>query len=115
MPCLHVRINAPLSAEEKDAVSAALSKIVSQQLGKPESYVMVLVEDNVHMRFAGTTDKCVFMDLRSIGCISRGQNKKTSAALTKFWTDKGFSSDRTYISFMDMPGANWGYDGDTFG
>lgn len=116
MPCLQVRVNIKLTEQQKKEATLALSKIVASGTGKPEGYVMVIVQDDVAMSFGGTNDPCVFMDLRSIGCIDRKSNKKYSAALSKYWSDTHkIPADRCYISFQNAPGENWGYDGDTFG
>jgi phenylpyruvate tautomerase PptA (4-oxalocrotonate tautomerase family) len=116
MPCLQARTNLTLTADQKNAAVLALSKIVSQQTGKPEGYVLVLLEDGVTVSFGGSTEPSVFLDLRSIGCISGPQNKKSSAALTKYFVDTfKVPSDRIYISFQNFSGENWGYNGGTFG
>ena len=116
MPCLQVRVNITLTPEQKVATVKALSKMVAQLTGKPEAYVMVIVQDEVSMSFGGSTDPCAFMDLRSIGCIDRKSNKKYSASLCKYFVDTyNIPSGRIYISFQNAPGENWGFDGDTFG
>ncbi|KAH0803581.1 macrophage migration inhibitory factor family protein [Histomonas meleagridis] len=116
MPCLQVFVNFAMTQEQKAAASEALSKMVAKLTGKPEFYVMVLVNDNVEIRFGGDREaKACFMDLRSIGCISKSQNKKYSAEFTKYMGETfGVAHNRIYISFADAPGQNWGYDGDTF-
>jgi phenylpyruvate tautomerase PptA (4-oxalocrotonate tautomerase family) len=116
MPCLQVSTNVALTPAQRQEAATALSSIVGSATGKPEGYVQVVVEDSVAIYFGGSADPAVFLDLRSIGSISRSQNKGTSAAITKFWSDKyGVSASRIYTSFQDSKGENWGYDGDTFG
>ena len=115
MPCLQVRTNVKLTDEQKQKICLDLSKIVARLTGKPEHYVMVMVQE-CPMSFGGSTDPCVFMDLRSIGCISRAKNKEHSAALTKYFTDEyKVPGERVYISFSNVKGEDWGYGGDTFG
>ena len=116
MPCLQVFVNFALSAEQKSAASEALSKIAAKLTGKPEFYVMVLVNDNVEIRFGGNREaKACLMDFRSIGAINKSLNKKYSAEFTKYVVDNfGVEQDRVYISFADMNGENWGYNGNTF-
>lgn len=114
MPCLQVRTNVKLTEEQKQKACLDLSKIVAQLTGKPEAYVMVMVQECA-MSFAGSADPCCFMDLRSIGCISKAQNKKHSATLTKYVADNfKVAENRVYISFANVKGEDWGYGGDTF-
>lgn len=114
MPCLQVRTNVRFTPEQEQQICAALSKMVSELTGKPEQYVMVVVQ-YAAMSFAGSSDPCAFMDLRSIGCISRAENKKYSAALCKYFADYKIAADRIYISFACAKGEDWGYGGNTFG
>jgi len=114
MPCLQITTSFPV--DNAAAVVAALSKIVATQTSKPEGYVQVILIANATISFGGEPGNSVFMDLRSIGSISRAQNKKTSAALTEYFV-KNFKvpAGRVYISFANAAGENWGYDGSTFG
>ena len=114
MPTLQVRTNVKLTEEQKQQIALDLSKAVASLTGKPEAYVMVVVQEAT-MCFAGSPDPCVFMDLRSIGCISKSQNKKHSATLSKYWADNyKVPTSRIYLSFINVKGEDWGYDADTF-
>jgi phenylpyruvate tautomerase len=115
MPCLQVVTNLTLTAAQKQETVAALSKLVAQATGKPESYVQVVLRDGAAVLFGGAPGNSVFLDLQSIGSISRAQNKKTSASLTKYFEQFGVSGDRIYISFQNAAGENWGFSGGTFG
>jgi phenylpyruvate tautomerase PptA (4-oxalocrotonate tautomerase family) len=116
MPCLQISTNLTLSPDQKTAAVTALSKLVASLTGKPEGYVQVILQDGLTILFGGAPGNSVFLDFRSIGAISRAQNKTTSAALTKYFTDNlGVPSDRIYISFTNAAGENWGYSGGTFG
>ena len=115
MPCLVVRTNATLTAEQKSKATDELSKIISQTTGKPIHYIMVLIEDNVSMRFGGSEEKCVYMEFRSIGCIDRNTNKKHSKAFSEYFAGLGFDTARIYINFENKAGSDWGYDASTFG
>ena len=116
MPCLVVKTNATLTAEQKRKATDDLSKIISETTGKPVHYIMVLIEDNVTMRFGGSEDKCIYMEFRSIGCIDRASNKKHSKAFSEYFAKNfGFDTSRIYINFENKNGSDWGYDAGTFG
>ena len=70
MPTLQISTNQKLSADAESAALAALSAQVADILGKPESYVCVLIEHKA-MSFGGdATAPCVFARLVSllVGC-----------------------------------------------
>jgi phenylpyruvate tautomerase PptA (4-oxalocrotonate tautomerase family) len=116
MPNLQVRTNLTLTAEQKQQALVALSKLVVKVTGKPESYVQIVLQDGLALSFGGTPDPTVFLDFRSIGCISGPQNKRTSAELTGYFTSTfGVPGNRVYISFANAAGENWGFNGGTFG
>lgn len=114
MPCLQVRTNIKLSQEQKAVLLSKLSKAVNKVTGKPEAYIMVILQDEVPMLFGGQDTPCVFMDFRSIGCISRSNNKKSSKEFTSVFAEYNIPPERVYISFANMNAEDWGYNGDTF-
>jgi phenylpyruvate tautomerase PptA (4-oxalocrotonate tautomerase family) len=116
MPNLQVRTNLTLTDQQKQQALTALSKLVVKVTGKPENYVQIVLQDGLALSFAGSSDPTVFLDFRSIGCISRAQNKTTSAELTGYFVNTfSVPSDRIYISFQNAAGENWGFNGGTFG
>lgn len=58
----------------------ALSAAVSHSVGKPEQWVMVSVNTDVPMIYAGTEEPCAFAELLSIGAVGGAKNKTVSAA-----------------------------------
>lgn len=117
MPCLQVKVNFALDAAAKANAAAQFSKLVARLTGKPEAYVMVVVEDGAAISMGGdAAGNACFMDLRSIGAISRSANKTYSAALCKLASEVlSVESERVYINFQSYAGENWGFDGTTFG
>jgi phenylpyruvate tautomerase PptA (4-oxalocrotonate tautomerase family) len=65
---------------------------------------------------AGKTGPAAFLDIRSIGSINSRVNRKISQDVTLLLQSAlGIPSDRVYLSFNDVDGANWGWNGSTFG
>ena len=60
MPSLLIQTNAPLGAAAKTAVMQQASRVVSEQTGKPESFVLVSLRE-CDMLFGGTADPCAYM------------------------------------------------------
>ena len=54
MPLLKIQTNQTLGADQQQALIRAASQQVATLLGKPERYVMVSLEHNDGMLFAGT-------------------------------------------------------------
>ena len=117
MPCIQVKVNFALTAQQKTDVVSQLSKLVAKLTCKPEFYVMVVLDDNSTISFGGDcTSKACFADLRSIGAINRSANKTYSSNICKLLNEKlGIETSRIYLNFQSYAGENWGHDGTTFG
>ena len=114
MPLLKIQTNTKLSNDQRDTVLKKASHAVAQQLGKPESYMMVTLETEQPILFAGTSEPAVFMDLKAIG-LPAGKTTQLSALLCDLAkTDLGVPADRVYLNFTDVPPNLWGWNSETF-
>lgn len=114
MPYLKVQSNQQLDAGENRSFIQKASGLVAEKLGKPERYVMVVIDPPAPMLFAGTDDPAVFMELKSIG-LSEAQTPDLSSALCELAQETlGVAQDRVYIEFADAPRKMWGWNGATF-
>lgn len=112
MPYLMIRTNCRL--DDKSAVLTKASQRVASALGKPERYVMVSIEDNVDMCFAGDTTPCAYLELKSIG-LPGDRTAALSATLCELMASElTIASDRVYIEFADAERHMWGFNGKTF-
>ncbi len=112
MPYLKLTTNAPVTNAPK--MLGELSKLMAQETGKPERYVMVELQENKAMSFAGTTEPLAYLECKSIG-LSASQAKSISAAASKALAGSlQLSGDRIYIEFSNCPGDFWGWNGSTF-
>ncbi len=111
MPFCGLQTNVKIN--DKESLAKEFSSMIARELSKPESYVMVSVEEK-KMTFAGNSEPCAFVDLRSIG-LSESQTPALSKAVCDFLKEKlDVPSDRVYINFMDAKGSMWGWNGSTF-
>mmetsp|Transcript_47046 Transcript_47046/g.75599 ORF Transcript_47046/g.75599 Transcript_47046/m.75599 type:complete len:101 (-) Transcript_47046:237-539(-) len=92
----------------------AASKLVANSLGKPESYVAVVVQDNLDIIWGGETGPAAMCQVVSLGSINLENNKKVSAGLCKMLKEFGIEGTKVYIEFRDVARENMGYDGKTF-
>lgn len=115
MPLVKIATSANPSVERKRALLIALSRLLAQELEKPEAYVMTAIETDALMTFAGTDEPAAYVELKSIGRFTPEQTKKLSAAVCAELTKAlDVPANRTYIEFADGVGYLWGYDGETF-
>ena len=72
MPFIRLETTERLPADQKASLCAALSRLCSDTIGKPEGYVMAAVHDQVAMIHAGAPGPAAFVEVRSIG-VFRGR------------------------------------------
>ena len=112
MPLINVRTSLPEVADAAGLLQE-LSAALAQQTGKPESYVMTLLETAVPMTFAGSTDPSVYVEIKSIGALKPPAMTAAFCALISERT--GIPANRIYIGFDDVKASAWGWNGNTFG
>jgi phenylpyruvate tautomerase len=114
MPFLNIVTNAEIPEDERRKVLAAASSMISEMLGKPESYVMVRLADKAAISFGGNDESACLLQLKSLG-LPEERTKEFSSRLCDFAdAHLGVEPDRTYIEFANPPRHMWGYDRHTF-
>lgn len=111
MPYLNIVTNQTIKDEE--ALLKAASETVAQVSGKPESYVMIAIEQKASMSFGGSTEPTAILDYRSLGLPS-DRKAFSDAICTMIEQQIGVSGSRIYISMTDSERQNWGWDHSTF-
>ena len=115
MPLLKLETTVVLSEDKRKALLASLSKAVAGTIGKPEQFVMVTV-GQAAILMSGKAGDGAFVDIRSIGGLSGDVNRQLSQKIGSLLKESlGVPPDRIYLNFTDVPAANWGWNGDTFG
>ncbi len=67
MPLLRIQTNQPVEQAKRQELLSIASRLVAEQLGKPEQYVMVSLEPDHSMLFAGLDSPLAYLELKSIG------------------------------------------------
>lgn len=112
MPFLQINTN--ISIDDSYTLAAEASKLVASLLGKPESYVMVSVNPNQTLTFAGTSESAAHLTLKSLG-LAESDTGQYSEQLCHFMEQKlGINPARIYIEFDSPPRHMWGWDNKTF-
>lgn len=115
MPLLKLETTVVLADDKKKTLLAALSKMVAGMIGKPEQYVMVIIQPAA-MLMSGQSGDAAFVDVRSIGGLGGDVNQQLSQKVGALLKESlGVPPDRVYLTFTDVPAANWGWNGATFG
>ena len=114
MPYLRIQTNCPVDDKTSDSIIQKASRLVSEQLGKPEQYVMVELNGGVAMSFASTLDPCAYLELKSIN-LPEDNTTQLSAALCEFIASEiQVTADRIYIEFANAERHLWGWNNKTF-
>ena len=111
MPLINVRTNIS-DVQTPDALLKKLSAALASATGKPESYVMTLLDSGVPMTFAGNNEPCAYVEIKSIGALAPLEMSDQFCELIK--TSLGISKDRIYIGFDGVNASPWGWNGRTF-
>jgi phenylpyruvate tautomerase PptA (4-oxalocrotonate tautomerase family) len=114
MPLIKLDVS-NVSDEQCKDILPALSRLLAEITGKPEKYVMATVGKMAPL-MAGKPGPAAFADIRGIGGFTPAVNKKLSQALCALLKENlQIPPDRVYMTFTDIPAANWGFNGGTFG
>ena len=114
MPYLKIQTNLPLSRKAERAILKTASQEVAELLEKPESFVMVALETDTPMLFAGSDDPVAFLELKSIGLPAKRTKDLSEALCQLIEGHLGVPRDRVYVKFIDVKRGMWGWKGDTF-
>ena len=112
MPFIQINTSSK-SVIEDNLLQKEISKIVADLTGKPESYVMTMIQSNSKMTFAGSDEPCCFIKLKSIGSLNPSLMSKSLCELIASKTN--IKTNRIYIEFIDVKASNWGFNSSTFG
>ena len=112
MPVLQINTNT--SIDDATAFAKQASSLVAVILGKPESYVMVSVNGDADLVFAGTNEPCAHLMLKSLG-LPESETPAYSEKLCGFIEQQlGVPPARTYIEFVSPERHMFGWDNRTF-
>jgi phenylpyruvate tautomerase len=114
MPYLKIQTNLPLTKKAKQSILRAASILVSEELGKPEEFVMIALEPDTDMIFSGSDDPVAFLELKSVGLEGRQTKRLSNQLCNLIHQHLGIAPARTYVKFIDVRHGMWGWKGDTF-
>tara|TARA_B100000700_G_scaffold330518_1_gene457182 strand:- start:268 stop:606 length:339 start_codon:yes stop_codon:yes gene_type:complete len=112
MPFIQINTSSKTIFED-DSLQKEISQKVAELTGKPEKYVMTMIQTNNEMTFGGINEPCCFIKLKSIGSLNPPLMSKSLCDLITSKTN--IKSAKIYIEFIDISPSNWGFNNSTFG
>ncbi len=114
MPLLRITTSVELDEKTRSSAAHDFSKTVSQMLGKPENYVMVIINAGTSMLFAGNDAPAAYLELKSLG-LPEDKSAGFSASLCAKTAELlGVDTGRIYIEFTSPARHLWGWNNSTF-
>lgn len=114
MPYLKIQTNLQVDTETTQAFLQKASVTIAKLLNKPEKYVMLILQTEQPMLFAGTTGPVAYLELKSIG-LPKDRTRVFSQTLCELVSEQlGITAERIYIEFADAQRALWGWNKGTF-
>ena len=111
MPLLNISTNKKIKNEQM--FLAKSSDFISSLLKKPENFVMVKLMHSLPMYFAGTSELCIFIEIKSIGALFP---LKMSKPICEFFSNElEIPAERIYVFFQDVESYMWAWNNKTFG
>lgn len=112
MPVFKLQSNKRID-NQKDWMKDATA-FLSETLSKPEKFIMVHVEENHDMMFAGSAEPLAYIELKSIS-LPEDKTREFSAAVCDFVEKTtGIPRSRIYIEFANAQPHMFGWNGATF-
>ena len=113
MPFIQINTSSKSVVGNDDLLQKDISKLIADLTGKPENYVMTMIQRDAKMTFAGSDEPCCFIKVKSIGSLSPSLMSKSLCELVASKTN--IKTNRIYIEFIDVKASNWGFNSSTFG
>lgn len=112
MPLLEISTNTRV--DNSMGIAEQASALTAKILGKPESYVMVKIQTEQTLIFAGSNEPAAHVKLKSLG-LPEDKTTHFSTSICAFIGEElGINSARVYIEFANPERHMWGWDNQTF-
>ena len=111
MPLVNLQTSVEVKPEDMQKLLAALTKIITEDIGTLEEYVMVnLTSGNIMM--GGEVQDAALVEVKCVDGINRDVNNKLSEHISSLLHERlGIPSSSVYLLFTDVPAINWGWEG----
>ena len=108
----YINILTSEKVDNKKRLLEEITTLISSLTNKSRKFVMAKIDDDSEMYFEDESP-CCFLEIKSIGSLKPSIMVKP---ISDFIYEKiGIPPDKIYISFEDVPGSMWAWNGATFG
>ena len=114
MPYFSIETNCSISDPDEKKLSKEASVFVAQLLGKPEPYVMVTVNSNATMSFAGSDQPTAYIEVKSIGLPLDKCNDMAGEICAFIHERLEIPANRVFIDYRDLKREMFALNGKTF-
>ncbi|MBR1930701.1 MAG: hypothetical protein IJ833_04380 [Lachnospiraceae bacterium] len=113
MPFIDSKITVTLSESQKESLKTRLGQAVSI-IGKPESYLMVGINDNYTLYFAGEkVEKGAYVEVSLFGNSTASAYEQMTARICEILEEElGIPGNKVYVTYHGV--NNWGFNGRNF-
>ena len=113
MPLIHTVTNQPVSKEQAAHLKEACARAITLIPGKSERWLMISIEDEKTLYFAGSDAPCALAEVQIYGTAADEVLDRLTAALTEILAKElSVSPDRIYVKYEFV--SHWGWNGANF-
>lgn len=113
MPFIDCKLSLRLTDEKKEILKTELGKSIAL-LHKPESYLMVGIEDNYDLYFAGKKlENGAYIGVKLFGKPAKSDCERMTEAVCDILKEElNIKGSSVYITYQGI--SDWGFDGGNF-
>ena len=113
MPFIDAKLTIKLDDAKKEDLKSSFGQLISV-IGKPESYLMVGIQDGYDLWMGGRKlEKGAYVAVSLLGNAPSSQYDKMTGEICSLLESKyGISGDSVYVTYH--PVSDWGYNGGNF-
>lgn len=110
MPFIDSKITLPVTPEQKENIKSRLGKAVSI-INKPESFLMVGIEDNYDLYMGGNKlEKGAYVSVSLFGNATSSAYEKMTGEICKIYEEElGIPGQAVYVTYHGV--NDWGWNG----
>lgn len=113
MPFIDSKITLKLTEEKKNSIKTKFGQAISI-INKPESFLMVGIDDNYDIFMAGQkVEKAAYISVSLFGNASSEAYERLTAEICKIMNDElEIPGDKVYVTYHGV--NDWGWNGKNF-
>mgnify|MGYP005852025245 CR=1 FL=1 len=117
MPYINTVTPKKITPQQQENIRKALGRALLKIAGKGDDWLMLSFQDEVDMSFHGQeSDTLAYIELKLVGVLTPGQKKQLVEEIGHIYENElGIPTNKSYIVIFEVSGANWGWNGGTFG